>query len=298
MPGTLAIAVHGGAQNRSKNEINPDQEYQYRLGLEEAIISGWDILEMGGSSLDAVETAVRSLEDNPLFNAGKGSALSSAGEAEMDAAIMCGKTLKAGAVGAVKHVRNPVSLARIIMDNEKYTFLSGGGAEDVARKYKLEIVTNDYFITEERLSSLRMMKEEAVHDTVGAVALDMEGNLASATSTGGLTNKLPGRIGDSPIIGSGTYANNECCAVSCTGEGDLMLRGVYAYNIYALMRFKNYDLSEAMKAVFTINKKTLQAEMGIVGVDKRGRIMLKSNTMPMFRAMKRKYEKMFIGVWE
>jgi len=299
MEKNFAIALHGGAQNRTKGEISPELELQYRAGLDEALLSAWDLLEQGHSALDAVETAVRSLEDNPLFNAGKGSALTFTGEIEMDASIMCGKSLRAGAVGAVKHVRNPVSLARAVMDNEKYTFLSGQGAEDIARKYNLELMPDEYFFTRERLQLWEESKQQITkYDTVGAVALDREGNLAAATSTGGLTGKLPGRIGDSPVIGSGTYANNECCAVSCTGEGDLMIRGVYAFNIFSLMKYRKMNLHNAVREVFFINSKQLNAEMGIIGVDKKGRIQLTTNTLPMFRAMKRNYENAFVGVWE
>lgn len=298
----FAIAIHGGAQNRNRSEITPEQELEYRRGLEDSLTSAWEILQRGGSALDAAEIAVRLLEDNPLFNAGKGSALSSTGEVEMDAAIMCGRTLRAGAVGSVRNVRNPVNLARKIMDEENYTFLSGTGALEIARKHSLEIMSDEYFLTHERIKAWQEIKDKqnkaSEHDTVGAVALDLNGNLASATSTGGLRDKLKGRIGDSPVIGAGTYANNEYCAVSCTGDGDLILRGVYAFNVFALMKYKRLNLRQALRRVFSVNNESLRAEMGIIAIDKNGRIQLTSNTLPFFRAMKKNYDPPFIGVWD
>lgn len=299
---SFAIAIHGGAQSRKRDEISPDAEKRYRKGLEEALAAGWEILNNSGTALDAVEAAVRSLEDSPLFNAGRGSALNEHGVVETDAAIMCGRTLNSGAAGGVKLVKNPVTLARRIMDNSNYAFLCAQGAYEFAVKNNLQIMDMEYFITEERLDMWKKAKQEEMKpdqkDTVGAVALDKNGDLAAATSTGGLTNKLSGRIGDSPVIGSGTYANNEACAVSFTGDGDQILRGVYAYQLFALIKYRDLSLRDAAKLVFETNEKTLKAEMGVIAIDITGNIELAFNTLPMFRACRKGSDEPLISVWE
>src|SRR5213079_3461737 len=231
----IALAVHGGAGTIERSKMTPEREREYRAGIENALRAGREILDRGGSSLDAVEAAVRVLEDDPHFNAGKGSVFTSAGTHEMDAAIMDGKTLSAGGVASVEHVRNPIVLARAVMEKSKHVMMVGSGAEEFAKRNGIELVDAKYFFTQDRWDALQKMKaaEKAGadgskkfiisdlerHGTVGAVARDAQGNLAAATSTGGINNKLPGRVGDSPVIGAGTYADNATCAVSCTGDG-------------------------------------------------------------------------------
>ncbi len=229
----IGLAVHGGAGTIERSDMTPEKEREYRSGLERALAAGYEILKQGGSSLDATEAAVRVLEDDPHFNAGRGSVFTSAGTNEMDASIMDGKTIKAGAVGSVKHIKNPIGLARLVMEKSPHVMLDCAGAEAFAKTNEIELVEQKYFFTQKRWDALQKIKaaeknrtsgagksfvitDQDRHGTVGAVALDKDGNLAAATSTGGTTNKLPGRIGDTPVIGAGTYANNQTCAVSCT----------------------------------------------------------------------------------
>ncbi|MGE5432169.1 MAG: isoaspartyl peptidase/L-asparaginase family protein [Syntrophomonadaceae bacterium] len=300
----FVIAVHGGAQNKDKNTFTPELEEAYKRGIEEALYTGWEILNNDGAALDAVESAVRVLEDNPIFNAGRGSAINRDGETEQDAAIMCGETLKAGAVAAIRLVKNPVSLARKIMESTEHVMLTGAGAEEFAKQAGLEFRPPEYFITQEKLEELKKnlhhenIKNPGSRDTVGAVALDKKGSLAAATSTGGLTNKLKGRVGDSPIIGAGTYANNNACAVSCTGDGEYIIRGVFAHLLYALMEFKNLSLHEAIREVFRINGEYLKTEMGIIAVDKNANAELFYNTLPMYRGYRKNQEPGFLAIWE
>lgn len=309
MEKNFIIAVHGGAQNKDKNTFTPELEEAYKRGIEEALYTGWEILNDDGSALDAVEGAVRVLEDNPIFNAGRGSAINRDGETEQDAAIMCGETLKAGAAAAVRFVKNPVSLARKIMETTEHVMLAGEGAREFAKKAGLEFRPAEYFITQEKLEELKKklseenqaqekLNETGSKGTVGAVALDKKGNLAAATSTGGLTNKLKGRVGDSPIIGAGTYANNDACAVSCTGDGEFIIRGVFAHLIYALIKFKGLSLHEAMREVFRINGEYLKTEMGIIAVDKKADVELFYNTLPMYRGYRKNQEAAFLAIWE
>src|SRR5881409_3402812 len=244
------LVIHGGAGTIDRAKMTPEKEHEYRAGLERALRAGYEILKRGGSSLDATESAVRVLEDDPHFNAGKGSVFTSAGTNEMDAAIMDGKTLAAGAVAALKHVKNPISLARLVMEKSGHVMMDGEGAEAFARENGIELVDQKYFFTQERWEALQKIKaaekdrtsgvgkaflitDQDRHGTVGAVALDKNGNLAAATSTGGTTNKRPGRVGDSPIIGAGTYANNATCAVSATGDGEYFIRAGVAHEVSA-----------------------------------------------------------------
>jgi beta-aspartyl-peptidase (threonine type) len=241
----FALAIHGGAGTMSPELMTPAIERDVRAGLERALDAGRAILQRAGSSLDAVAAAVRVLEDDPLFNAGRGAVFTSAGTHEMDAAIMDGKSLAAGAVGSVQRIKNPIDLARAVMDKSPHILLAGNGAEDFARELGLEIVDAKYFYTEQRWQALERVRDaqmksaalsdEDRHGTVGAVALDQAGDLAAATSTGGYTNKWPGRIGDTPIIGAGTYANNRTCAVSATGDGEFFIRAVAGYDLSALI---------------------------------------------------------------
>lgn len=303
----FVIAVHGGAQNKDRNTFTPELEEAYKKGIEEALFTGWEVLSEDGSALDAVESAVRALEDNPIFNAGRGSAINRDGQTEQDAAIMCGETLKAGSVAAVRLVKNPVSLARKVMETTEHVMLTGTGAEEFAREMGLEFRPAEYFITQEKLEELKKkvarenqdnLKNAGSKGTVGAVALDKKGNLAAATSTGGLTNKLKGRVGDSPIIGAGTYANNDACAVSCTGDGEYIIRGVFAHLVYTLMKFKNMSLHEAVREVFRINGEYLKTEMGIIAVDRKADVELFYNTLPMYRGYRKNQEPAFLAIWE
>src|SRR5207249_7109068 len=232
-----------------RSKLTPEREREYRAGLKRALSAGYEIRKRGGSSVDATEASVRVLEDDPHFNAGKGSVFTNAGTHEMDAAIMDGKTLSAGAVAGVEHVRNPVVLARAVMGKSKHVMLVGSGAEEFAKGNGIELVDAKYFFTQHRWEELQKAKADAEggkkfiiseaesHGTVGAVARDTQGNVAAATSTGGTTNKLPGRVGDSPIIGAGTYANNATCAISCTGDGEFFIRASVAHQVSAVMEW-------------------------------------------------------------
>lgn len=292
------LAIHGGAGTIARSKITPELERDIRAGLQRALEEGHKILQEGGSSLDAVVASVRAMEDDPLFNAGKGAVFTSAGTHEMDAAIMDGKTLRAGAVGGLGRVKNPISLARAVMDDSPHVMFVGEGAELFARQIGVELVDEEYFYTEERWHALqRVRKAEADarssgkesfvsdqdrHGTIGAVALDRAGNLAAATSTGGNTNKRPGRLGDTPIIGAGTYANNQTCAMSATGDGEYFMRLVAGHEISALMEHRAMALERATQTV--IAKVTdLGGAGGLIAIDKDGNISLPFNTAGMYR---------------
>jgi len=294
----IGMAIHGGAGTIDRAKMTPQIEEDLRAGLHRALTAGHEILKDGGTSLDAVVASVRALEDNPLFNAGKGAVFTSGGGHEMDAAIMDGKTLKAGAVGGLEHVKNPISLARAVMEHSRHVMLVGEGAELFAQQMGLELVEQEYFYTEERWHALqRVQKAEADalasgkeaiisdqdrHGTVGAIALDQAGNLAAATSTGGNTNKRPGRLGDTPIIGAGSYANNRTCAVSATGDGEYFIRLVAGHELSALMDHCSMSLEEAARAV--VGKVTdLGGTGGLIAIDKEGNISLPFNTAGMYR---------------
>ena len=293
------LAIHGGAGTIERSNMTPEKEREYRGGLERALSAGYEILNRGGSSLDATEAAVRVLEDDPRFNAGRGSVFTSAGTNEMDASIMDGKTLKAGAVGSLKHIKNPISLARLVMEKSPHLMLDCAGAEAFAKANGIELVNQKYFFTQERWDALQKIKaaekhrtggvgnilvitDQDRHGTVGAVALDKDGNLAAATSTGGTTNKLPGRIGDTPVIGAGTYANNQTCAVSCTGDGEYFIRAVAAHEVSALMKYRGMTLQDAAQTALD-SVKQLGGTGGLIAVDRNGDIALPFNTNGMYR---------------
>jgi beta-aspartyl-peptidase (threonine type) len=294
----IGLVVHGGAGTMERNKMTPQGEREYRAGIENALRAGWEILQRGGSALDATEAAVRVFEDDPLFNAGKGSVFNAAGVNEMDAAIMDGKTLRAGAVANLQHIRNPIDLARLVMDKSPHVLMAGEGAENFAKEHGVELLGQKYFFTQERWDALQKAKaaekaggsgdkkfflsEQDLHGTVGAVALDRNGDLAAATSTGGKTNKLPGRIGDTPVIGGGTYANNLTCAVSGTGDGEFFIMATVAHDVSALMEYGHKTLEEASLAV--INKiGKLGGTGGMIAIDKNGKIALPFNTPGMYR---------------
>ncbi len=291
-----SLALHGGAGTILKNQMNPDLEEQYKKALNEALKCGMDILDKGGSALHAVEEVVVTLEDCPLFNAGKGSVFTHEGHHEMDAAIMSGTDLNAGAVCLVRRIKNPVRLAKLVMDSSPHVLLAGSGAEAFARSHGMEWIDEKYFYTEQRFKQLQNALEENKisldHDhsserkfgTVGAVAFDTQGQLAAATSTGGMTNKRWGRIGDSPIPGAGTYANNESCAVSCTGTGELFMRSVAAFQVHALMKYAGLNLFEACFKVVHEILPSIEGDGGLIAIDNKGEICLDFNTEGMYRA--------------
>ncbi|MEI6455293.1 MAG: isoaspartyl peptidase/L-asparaginase [bacterium] len=278
------LVIHGGAGGQAKGSMPADLEKQFLEKLSEALKTGSSILEKGGNSLDAVEAVVRFMEDCPLFNAGKGAVLTEEGVAELDASIMDGRNLMAGAVAGVTTIKNPVSAARAVMEKSKSLLLIDDGAEKFAKEQGLEIVDPSYFITPERKAAWEKMKmSEEKHGTVGAVAMDVQGNLAAATSTGGRMFKMKGRVGDSPIIGAGTYANNATCAVSCTGHGEFFIRNVVAYDLSALMEYKGMKLEDAANYLINEKLKNLKADGGLIAVDKEGNIAMPFNTNAMFR---------------
>ncbi|MFP4557621.1 MAG: isoaspartyl peptidase/L-asparaginase family protein [Bacteroidales bacterium] len=282
---TWSIALHGGAGNMNAEDFEEIDIKNYEKELSQALEIGINVLKNGGSSLDAVEQVVRYLEDCPLFNAGKGAVFTNDGRNELDAAIMDGSNLNAGAIAGVGDIRNPISTARMVMEKSPHILMVGKGASLFASQNGAEIIDSSYFYTDERWNSLqRALDHEKKMGTVGCVALDKNGNLAAATSTGGMTNKRYGRVGDVPIIGAGTYANNNTCAVSATGHGEFFIRYAVAHDISALMEYKEFSLAQAADEV--ILKKLVDAggRGGVIAVDKNGNIHLTFNTAGMFRA--------------
>ena len=278
------ILIHGGAGTILKKNMSNEKEEKYKAKLKEAINVGYEILSNGGSSIDAVEKSIIVLENSPLFNAGKGSVFSNRKKNEMDASIMCGKSLNAGAVSGVTNVKNPISLALAVMNQSEHVMLSNEGAENFAKVQGLKIVDSSYFYTESRYRSLVKTIKNEKYGTVGAVALDKYGNLCAGTSTGGMTNKKWGRIGDSPIIGAGTYANNRTCAISSTGWGEFFIRGVIAYDISAIMEYQNLSLKEAASKVIQEKLKKMGGTGGIIGIDRNLNSIMEFNTKGMYRA--------------
>lgn len=283
-----------------RSSMTAELQQQYEQGLQDALQAGYSVLQAGGSAVDAVQAAVVSLEDFPLFNAGRGSVFNNAGGHEMDASIMDGKNIDAGAVSGIRNVKNPVLLARTIMDKSEHVLLCGQGAEEFAKLQGLQFEDDAYFYNQHRYEQWQQaLKEDSVsldHNdkkfgTVGAVALDVNGNLAAATSTGGMTNKKFGRMGDSPIIGAGTYANNNTCAISCTGHGELFIRAVVAYDISCLIEYKGLSLKEACNVVVHDKLVKIQGEGGLVALDKHGNIELPFNSEGMYRGYATETEK-------
>ncbi len=275
----VAIAVHGGAGNKPKNLKTHLAEYE--AGIEEALRTGHQLLKKGANAVRAVEAAVMILEDNPYFNAGKGSVLNDTGEVEMDASIMDGKTLKAGAVSIVRRVKNPIMLARNVMMKTKHVLLSGEGALKFAKDQKLVLKPDSYFITQHQYDDYLKSVKQNKHGTVGAVAMDRNGNLAAATSTGGTHHSMPGRVGDSCQIGAGCYANNKTCAISGTGIGEHLIRGVVAHTISMMIELKRLPLSKACE--YVIHQRSQKGTMGVIAIDNRGKISLSFNTPTMHR---------------
>lgn len=291
-----SIAIHGGAGTILKSNMTPEMEKNYLKALKAAVSKGTEILKSGGTAVDAVMNAVMHLEDCELFNAGRGSVFTHNGLHEMDASIMNGINLDAGAACLLKNVKNPIFLAKEIMEKSEHVLLAGEGAEVFATKQGLIFESDEYFNTnfrktqlEEALIEDKIQLDHTVRNdkkfgTVGAVAMDMYGNLAAATSTGGMTNKKYNRIGDSPIIGAGTYANNLTCAISCTGHGEYFMRGIVAYDVSCLMEYKGMSLQEACHKVINEKQVKLGGEGGLIGVDKNGNVALTFNSEGMYRA--------------
>jgi len=289
----FAIAIHGGAGTLSRKDMKSSQEAEYLAGLEAALAAGHAVLARGGASLDATIAAVRVLEDNPLFNAGRGAVLNRDGVAELDASLMDGRTMSAGAVTGLQHVKNPIELARLVMEHSPHVMLVGAGAEEFAKTQGVDLVPNEYFRTPARQRQLERSLRGALareneleaFGTVGAVALDLHGDLAAATSTGGMTGKRWGRIGDSPIIGAGTYANNASCAVSATGHGEYFIRAAVAHDICAQVEYLELPLAQAVANVLG-KMKDLGGNGGVIAIDARGEIVLDFNSEGMFRGMR------------
>ena len=302
----LAFVIHGGAGVITRGSMSPEKEKAYQAKLEEVVLAGYKALQSGKSSLDAVELAIRMMEDSPLFNAGKGAVFNADGKNELDASIMNGKTLAAGAVAGLHHVKNPITLARAVMEKSPHVMMVGDGAEKFAKEQNIELVDEKYFWTQERWDALQKIlqqeKEKAAtpqpkgmsenlaelpynkFGTVGAIALDKDGNLAAGTSTGGMTNKKYGRVGDAPIIGAGTYANNDSCAVSATGWGEFFIRLGVARDICSLMEYRAMPIQNAADLVIHTKLQKLGGDGGIIGLDKFGNIAISFNSEGMYRA--------------
>ena len=304
----LGFVIHGGAGVIRRGDLSPEREKEYRAKLEEALMAGFKALQDGKTSLDAVQTAINILEDSPLFNAGKGAVFTADGKNELDAAIMDGKTLNAGAVAGLHHIKNPINLARAVMEKSPHVMMIGDGAEQFAKEQKIEIVPEKYFWTQDRWNSLQKIikqekeKEKAKQNekkvseviqreepynkfgTVGAVALDKDGNLAAGTSTGGMTYKKYGRVGDVPVIGAGTYANNATCAVSATGWGEFFIRLGVARDISALMEYRALPIQQAVDMVIKDKLQKAGGDGGVIAIDRFGNIGISFNSEGMYRA--------------
>lgn len=299
----ITMVIHGGAGTIDREEMSAELEKAYLQGLQEALNAGYAVLEEGGPAINAVKTASVILENNPLFNAGRGSVFTKKGLQEMDAAIMDGQTLQAGAVAGVRNVRNPIELATEVLRNSDHVFLSGKGANDFAIKQGVKLEPDEYFFSQFRYDQWKAIRDsdnytldhtlynlndlrEKKFGTIGAVACDINGNIAAATSTGGMTNKKYGRIGDSPVIGCGTYANNNTCAISCTGHGEIFIRAVAAYDVSALIAYKGLSLTDACDEVVLNKLVRMQGEGGLIGVDSKGNFAMVFNSAGMYRGVK------------
>lgn len=314
----FAIAIHGGAGTIEKAKFTPAQEKAYRAKLSEAVEAGYAVLEKGGESLDAITTAIQVLEQSPYFNAGRGAVYTYDGNHELDASIMDGRNREAGAVAGIKHIESPIQLARLVMDNSVHVMLSGQGAEEFAKEQGIELIENNIFDTEHRYEALLKAKQkldkakatsknyQAAHKalpteykmgTVGAVALDKNGNLAAGTSTGGMTAKRFGRIGDAPVIGAGTFAENESCAVSATGHGEYFIRYNVASDICARVKYQNKTIAQAGDEVINQVLAPIGGTGGVIIVDAKGNISLPFNTLGMYRASKSNTQATYVGIF-
>lgn len=311
----LSIAIHGGAGTILKEDMTPELEAAYIKGLNESLAAGYAVLEEGGTSINAVKAAIVILEDNLMFNAGRGSVFTKKGVQEMDAAIMNGMDLSAGAVAGIRNVRNPIELAAEVMLNSNHVFLSGKGANDFAIKQGIKLEPDEFFFSQFRYDQWKAIRDsdnysldhthqgldELFKDkkfgTVGAVACDNKGNIAAATSTGGMTNKKYGRIGDSPLIGCGTYANNKTCAISCTGHGEPFIRAVAAHDVSCLMEYKGMSLYEAMIEVVSFKLPKMEGEGGMIGVDAAGNVAMVLNSAGMYRGMRNSDNENYVKIY-
>ena len=311
-----SLVIHGGAGTILRSDLTPELEAAYVKGLEESLSAGYAVLKKGGTAVNAVKAAIIVLEDNLLFNAGKGSVFTKKGVQEMDAAIMNGKDLAAGAVAGIRNIRNPIELAAEVMQNSNHVFLSGKGANDFAIKQGLKLEPDEYFFSQFRYDQWKEIRdsdnysldhtnhglEELMKDkkfgTVGAVACDQNGDIAAATSTGGMTNKKYGRIGDSPLIGAGTYANNKTCGISCTGHGEPFIKAVAAYDVSCLMEYKGMSLQEAMDEVVNVKLLKMDGEGGMIGVDAQGNTAMVFNSAGMYRGMRNSSGIAHIGIYK
>ena len=312
----FTIVIHGGAGTILKEDMTPELEMAYMNGLQAAVDAGFAVLIEGETATSAVKASLMILEDNILFNAGRGSVFTKKGVQEMDAAIMDGKDLSAGAVAGVRNVRNPIELAAEVMSNSNHVFLSGKGANDFAIKQGIKLEPDEYFFSQFRYDQWKLIRdsdnysldhthqglEELLKDkkfgTVGAVACDRNGNISAATSTGGMTNKKYGRIGDSPLIGCGTYANNKTCAISCTGHGEPFIRAVAAHDVSCLMEYRGMSMEQAMQEVVNIKLVSLCGEGGMIGVDAGGNAAMVLNSAGMYRGMRNSEGKNYIGIYK
>jgi len=293
--GRYTIVIHGGAGYISP-DISQEVKNAYLNSLTNALNLGEQILDEGRTSLDAVEQVIRFFENDSLFNAGKGAVFTSIGTHELDASIMSGTDLSTGAVAGVKTIKNPISLARLVMEQTPHVLFAGEGADNLGKNFEVEIVDNHYFDIHRRYQQWKIKQQEGIKGTVGCVAIDNYGNIAAGTSTGGLTGKWPGRVGDSPLINAGTYADNKTCGVSATGQGELFIRNTVAYNISALMKFKNYSLEEAaQEMVFNVLP---EGSGGIIAVDNEGNYSLSFNTISMLRGVADSDGKFEVAIWE
>jgi len=313
---SYALVIHGGAGTILPSNMTPEREEAYKAALLQALAAGEAVLKDGGRAIDAVQASILVMENSELFNAGKGAVFNAEGKHELDAAVMDGKTLNSGAVSGIKRIRNPILLARAVMEKSRHVMLVGEGAEEFAVENGFDLVDNSYFDTEFRLKQLEKAKasgnalmlesdddilsplNEKKYGTVGAVALDKEGNLAAGTSTGGLTNKRWGRVGDTPIIGAGTYADNASCAVSGTGTGEFFIRATVARSICALMEYKGLSLEEAAEEIVHVKLMDMGGDGGIIAVDHDGNITMKFNTTGMYRAAVRDGEEPVVGIYK
>jgi len=313
----FSIVIHGGAGGMKRANFSESQENAYKEKMETSLNAGYEILQKGGSSIDAIQAAIIILEDSPLFNAGKGAVFNSEGQQEMDASIMNGKTLNTGAVAGINHVKNPILAANIVLDSSKHVLLSGKGAEILVKKYGAEMVPSSYFFTKKRFKQLekllgkdkttldhsallqdRTLLDDHKYGTVGAVAIDKNGNIAAGTSTGGMTNKKYGRIGDSPIIGAGTYANNATCGISSTGTGEYFIRTVAAHEVSSIIKYTNASPKEALHRVIFNQIEPLGGKGGMILIDKNGDVFWDFNTSGMFRGYKKSNGESIIELFE
>ncbi|GAB1309544.1 isoaspartyl peptidase/L-asparaginase [Urechidicola sp. KH5] len=313
----FAIVIHGGAGGIKREYFTEEQVKAYEIKLEEALDTGYQILDKGGASIEAIQAAIIIMEDSPLFNAGKGAVYNSDAKQEMDAAIMDGATLNAGTIAGVNHIKNPILAARVVMDSSKHVMLSGEGAVILAKKYGIEMVDSSYFYTEKRLNQLLKIQgvettkldhttylkhhnliDDHKYGTVGAVAIDKNGNIAAGTSTGGMTNKKYGRIGDVPIVGAGTYANNQTAGISATGTGEFFIRTVAAHEVSNLIKYKEYTPSEALNEVLFNQIGPLGGEGGMILIDSNGEVFWDFNSTGMFRGYKKSDGTQKIAIFE